>query len=149
MDVSNTAMADNFIDIDLVTDGGAGVKPGTRLRDLPGARTDGIIGAEHDGRILGLEDLVLQSGRYRLLKLESDGAMELFWHTASHVLAQAVRRLFPQVKLGIGPAIKDGFYYDFDFGEPISADELPRIEAEMQKIVAEDLPKVRAELSPE
>ncbi|MFH0765326.1 MAG: threonine--tRNA ligase [Calditrichota bacterium] len=76
-------------------------------------------------------------------------AMEIFWHSASHILAQAVLRLFPQAKLGIGPAIKNGFYYDFDFGEPISVEELPRIEAEMERIVAENWDIRRAEISPE
>lgn len=61
-------------------------------------------------------------------------------HTASHILAQAVCRLFPDVKLGIGPATEDGFYYDFEFKKPISEKDLPRIEDEMKKIVQENLP---------
>ena len=61
-------------------------------------------------------------------------------HSTSHVLAQAVKRLYPGVKLGIGPAIENGFYYDFEFAEPISADELPRIEEEMKQIIKERLP---------
>ena len=60
-------------------------------------------------------------------------------HTASHILAQAVKRLFPDTKLAIGPAIKDGFYYDFDRDHPFTEQELEQLEAEMKKIVKENL----------
>jgi threonyl-tRNA synthetase len=67
-------------------------------------------------------------------------------HTASHVMAQAIKRLYPTAKLAIGPSIADGFYYDIDFEEPITADDLAKIEAEMKKIVKENLPLERFEL---
>ena len=67
-------------------------------------------------------------------------------HTASHVMAQAVKHLYPEAKLAIGPSIAEGFYYDIDFAEPISADDLAKIEDEMKKIVKEDLPLERYEL---
>jgi threonyl-tRNA synthetase len=70
----------------------------------------------------------------KLLKLE---AMR---HSASHILAQAVLKLYPDTKLGIGPAIENGFYYDFDFAEPIEEEDLPKIEKEMKKIIKEALP---------
>lgn len=70
-------------------------------------------------------------------------------HSAAHVLATAVQRLYPQVKFGIGPAIDSGFYYDFEFPEPLSDKDLPRIEAEMAKIVGEGTPFVREEISVE
>jgi len=73
--------------------------------------------------------------------------MEAYWHTSSHILAHAVKRLFPDVKLGIGPAIENGFYYDFLRGEPFVPDDLARIEEEMAKIIREDLPVVRLEKS--
>ncbi|MBQ1274684.1 MAG: threonine--tRNA ligase [Cellulosilyticum sp.] len=69
-----------------------------------------------------------------------------FRHTASHILAQAVKRLYPEVKLAIGPAIEDGFYYDFDTDKPFSHDDFEKIEAEMKKIVKEKLPIERFEL---
>jgi len=128
---------------------GEGVSPGIALKDALTEIPDGVIGAELDGRLFGLEDPIDTSGEYRLLQLDSDRVMKLFWHSSAHLLAQAVKRLFPDAKLGIGPAIKDGFYYDFDFGEPISSDELPRIEAEMQKIVAENLSIQRTAISPD
>ena len=67
-------------------------------------------------------------------------------HSASHVMAQAVKRLYPEVKLAIGPAIDNGFYYDFDNADAITAEDLPKIEAEMKKIVKENLPIRRFEL---
>ena len=68
-------------------------------------------------------------------------------HSASHVLAAAVLRLYPGTNLGVGPAIEDGFYYDFEFPKPITEDDLPKIEEEMKKIVEEKHPFVRSEKS--
>ncbi|HEC63537.1 MAG TPA: threonine--tRNA ligase, partial [Candidatus Acetothermia bacterium] len=96
-----------------------------------------------DGELRDIRDPVQGRERVRFLTLEDREALEALRHTAAHVLAQAVRRLFPGVKLAIGPAISTGFYYDFDFPQPISRDDLPRIEEEMRKIVAEDLPVER------
>ncbi len=73
--------------------------------------------------------------------------IETLRHSASHVMAQAVKRLYPGAKLGIGPAIEDGFYYDFDLPETLSPDALARIEKEMGKIIAADLPFQRQEVS--
>ena len=70
-------------------------------------------------------------------------------HTASHILAQAVKRLFPETKLAIGPSIKDGFYYDFDAEKPFTEDDLAKIEAEMKKITKENLKLERFTLSRE
>ena len=71
--------------------------------------------------------------------------LKVIRHTASHVLAQAVKRLFPDAKIAIGPAIEDGFYYDFE-AEPFSRETLDKLEAEMKKIVKEGLPLERFEL---
>ncbi|NLG78420.1 MAG: threonine--tRNA ligase [Firmicutes bacterium] len=79
--------------------------------------------------------------------LGTEEGREILRHSTAHVLAQAVKRLFPEVKLAIGPAIENGFYYDFDKPEPFTIDDLGRIEEEMRKIVAEDLPIVREEIS--
>lgn len=72
-----------------------------------------------------------------------------FWHTASHILAQAVKRLYPETKLAIGPAIDNGFYYDFDSEIAFTPDILEKIEAEMKKIVKEDLPLEKYEMDPQ
>jgi len=67
-------------------------------------------------------------------------SQDVLRHSASHIMAQAVKRLFPQAKLGIGPPIRDGFYYDFDIDGEVLSHNLDRIEEEMRKIVREDLP---------
>lgn len=78
-----------------------------------------------------------------------EGGRSAYRHTASHVLAQAVKRLFPEARLAIGPAIADGFYYDFDVPEAFTPEDLERIEAEMRRIIREDLPLRREEVSRE
>ncbi|MBR6772442.1 MAG: threonine--tRNA ligase, partial [Clostridia bacterium] len=78
--------------------------------------------------------------------MENYDELRTLRHTASHVMAQAVKRLFPEVKLAIGPAIDNGFYYDFDNAEAITAEDLPKIEAEMKKIVKSNLQLKRFEL---
>ena len=62
-----------------------------------------------------------------------------YWHTTSHIMAQAVKRLFPEAKLAIGPAIENGFYYDFDVETPFTDEDKAKIEAEMKKIIKENL----------
>ena len=71
----------------------------------------------------------------------------IFWHTTAIVLAQAVKRLFPEAKLGMGPAIDSGFYYDFDLDHRFTEKDLTEIEAEMKRIVREDLPITRREVT--
>ncbi|NLA77747.1 MAG: threonine--tRNA ligase, partial [Clostridiales bacterium] len=83
-----------------------------------------------------------------LLNFESAEGKHAFWHTSSHILAQAVKRLYPDAKLAIGPAIENGFYYDFDCDTSFTPDILEKIEAEMKKIVKEDLQLERFELEP-
>ena len=89
----------------------------------------------------------LQDGQ--ITTFEEELGRNAFRHTASHILAQAVKRLYPQTKLAIGPAIADGFYYDFDTEAPLTQDALGAIEAEMRKIVKEGLPLERFTLPKE
>ena len=81
----------------------------------------------------------ISEGELNILTFDSEGGKGAFRHTTSHIMAQAIKRLFPEVKLAIGPSIEDGFYYDIDSDEPITAEDLPKIEAEMKKIVKEKL----------
>ena len=85
------------------------------------------------------------------IKLEGGRTMEVeesvYWHTTAHILAQAVKRLYPNYKLTIGPSIEKGFYYDFDVEKPFTEEDLTKLEEEMQKIIKEDLPIERFELS--
>jgi threonyl-tRNA synthetase len=103
--------------------------------------------ADVGGHVVELNRPLYEGGNIELLSFEQPRGREAYRHTASHVMAQAVRRLHPDVKLAIGPAIEDGFYYDFALSENLSADELPAIEDEMSRIIAEDLPIARKELS--
>ena len=84
------------------------------------------------------------------IKLDAGKTMEveekMYWHTTSHILAQAVKRLFPNYKLTIGPAIENGFYYDFDVEKPFTEEDLSKLEEEMKNIIKEDLPIERFEL---
>lgn len=83
------------------------------------------------------------------LDFSTEEGARVYRHSTSHVLAQAVKRLYPGARLGIGPAIEKGFYYDFEFEEPISSEDLGKIEQEMKKIIAEKLPFKRREFSRE
>lgn len=85
-------------------------------------------------------------GRVTPIFRDSDEGLEIIRHSTAHLMAQAVLRLYPDAKFGIGPAIKDGFYYDIQFSSPISDENLPAIEAEMAKIVSEKLPVTRQDL---
>lgn len=98
-----------------------------------------VIAAEINGETHELSSPVHNGDDVKLLTFEDEGGKKTFFHTASHILAQAVKRLYPEVKLTIGPAIDNGFYYDFDSDVTFAADELEKIEAEMKKIVKENL----------
>ncbi len=94
---------------------------------------------------MGLE--IPDNSEISYVRFDSPLGKDMFRHSSSHVLANAVKRLYPNVKIAIGPPIENGFYYDFDFEEPISADDLPSIEKEMKKIIKERLPIKRRELT--
>jgi len=97
------------------------------------------LGADVDGEVLDLRDVLNKDTEVSILTFEDDAGRRVFRHTAGHILAQAVKRLFPDAKLAIGPATADGFYYDFDRDTPFTPDDLLVIEEEMKKIVREDL----------
>ena len=102
-----------------------------------------------DGEVCDLRTVIDHDCTFEVLTFDSEEGKKTFWHTASHILAQAVKRLYPETKLAIGPAIDNGFYYDFDAEHPFTAEELTRIETEMKKIVKENLPLEQFCLSPE
>ena len=101
-----------------------------------------------NGETADLRTPLTQDCQLAILTFDQADGKHAFWHTASHVLAQAVKRLYPSAKLSIGPAIDNGFYYDFDVEPAFSPEDLEKLEAEMRKIVKEDLPLERYELSP-
>ncbi len=108
-----------------------------------------ICCARVDGVVIDLRTPLTKDCRLELLTFDDPEGKKTFWHTASHVLAQAVKRLYPNAKCAIGPAVDSGFYYDFDVEKPFSADDLEKIKAEMKKIVKSGEELERFELSPE
>src|SRR5215207_5020410 len=96
--------------------------------------------AKLDGELLDLDRPLHKSGRFELLTRESPEALETIRHDVSHILAEAVQELFPGTQVTIGPAIEDGFYYDFARDEPFSLDDLAKIEQRMKEIVDRDEP---------
>ena len=94
--------------------------------------------AKIDGKGCDLRTPIENDCAVEILTFDDPYGKKAFWHTTSHVLAQAVKRLYPEVKLTIGPAIEEGFYYDFDSDQPFTPDVLEKLEAEMKKIVKEN-----------
>ena len=102
-----------------------------------------------DGEVCDLRTVIDHDCTFEVMTFDSEEGKKTFWHTASHVLAQAVKHLYPEAKLAIGPAIDTGFYYDFDVEHPFSQEELTKIEAEMKKIVKANEKLEQFYLSPE
>ena len=102
-----------------------------------------------NGRVTDLRTVIGEDCTFEVLTFDDKDGKKAFNHTASHIMAQAVKRLYPDAKLTIGPAIDDGFYYDFDVETPFSPEDLSKIEAEMKKIVKEGFSIEKFELSPE
>ena len=102
-----------------------------------------------NGEVKDLRTTVDSDCTFEVLTFDDIDGKKTFWHTASHIMAQAVKRLYPETLLAIGPAIDNGFYYDFDRETPFTEEELEKIEAEMKKIVKEGLPLEQFELSPD
>jgi len=97
------------------------------------------VAAQVDGKTVDLMHPLNDDCQINILTFEDKEGKKAFWHTSAHIMAQAVKRLFPDVKLAIGPAIDNGFYYDFDTDRSFTPEDLDAIEAEMKKIVKEDL----------
>ena len=98
---------------------------------------------ELDGEVVDLRTVVDKDSHLNILTFEDEKGAGAFRHTTSHIMAQAIKRLYPNIKLAIGPSIADGFYYDVDSETPLTTDDLEKIEKEMKKIVKEDLPITR------
>lgn len=99
-----------------------------------------------NGEVKDLRTIIDSDCDFEVLTFETEEGKRAFNHTASHMLAQAVKRLFPAAKLSIGPAIEDGFYYDFDVEKPFTRDDLDKLEAEIKKICKENIPIERFSL---
>ncbi|MGM9921977.1 MAG: TGS domain-containing protein, partial [Bhargavaea sp.] len=124
---------------------------GTTTEDVaqsisPGLRKKALAG-KLSGQLIDFRTPITEDGDIEIITPDSPEALEILRHSTAHLLAQAVKRLFKDVKLGIGPVIESGFYYDFDSPEPIRAEDFPAIEKEMKKIINENLEIVRKEVT--
>jgi len=105
------------------------------------------IAVEVDGKVQDVMTPLRSSGSFRVLTAKDPKALDVLRHSAAHILATAVRRVRPEAKIGFGPAIEDGFYYDFEVERPFTPEDLAKFEQEMAKVAQEKLPFVRAEVS--
>lgn len=101
-----------------------------------------------NGKVVDLRTPLSEDCSLEILTFEQEEGKQAYWHTTSHIMAQAVKRLCPEAKFAIGPSIERGFYYDFDLPRTLTPEDLPKIEAEMKKIIKEGLPIERFLLSP-
>ncbi len=108
-----------------------------------------VCAAKIDGEVCDLRTPLTKDCKLELLTFDDEEGKKAFWHTTSHILAQAVKRVFPNAKFAIGPAIDDGFYYDFDVEKPFSTEDIEKIEKEMKAIVKSGLEIERFELAPD
>lgn len=128
---------------------------GTTLAQVAGSISTGLgknaVAGKIDGKLADLNCPIGQNSTIEVITLDSKEGLEIYRHTTAHVMAQAIKRIYGDkaVKLGIGPVIADGFYYDIDIEKPLSIDDLARIEQEMEGIIKEDLPIVRRAVSRE
>jgi len=120
---------------------------GTSIYEIALSISEGLarmaLAGEVDGKVSDLNLKLDKDAKLNLLTFNDDGGKLAYRHTTSHIMAQAVKRLYPGIKLAIGPSIDNGFYYDFDIEKPFSVEELEKIEEEMTKIVKEDYPLER------
>ncbi|ABO50140.1 Ser-tRNA(Thr) hydrolase / threonyl-tRNA synthetase [Desulforamulus reducens MI-1] len=126
---------------------------GTTVLEVAKSISQGLareaLAGKVNGKIVDLEYPLKEDAALELLTFNDEEGKTVYRHSTAHVLAQAVKRLFPDAKLAIGPAIQDGYYYDFDVEQPFTPAQLERIEEEMNKIIKEDIPFKRVELSRE
>ena len=118
----------------------AGTTLGEAVKKLSNSLAKKVLAANVDGELTDLREELVDGSKVEFLTFEEDGGKHTLRHTASHVMAQAVKRLWPEAKLAIGPAIDKGFYYDIDMEHTLTPEDLTKIEKEMSRIVKENLP---------
>ena len=127
------------------------VEEGTLPRDVVGSIGQRLLrdalAVEVDGEVQDLVTPLRKGGQFKVLTSKDPKSLDVLRHSGAHILATAVRRLRPDAKIGFGPAIEDGFYYDFEVVEPFTPEDLEQFESEMRKVIAEKFPFVRAEVS--
>ncbi|WP_078379453.1 threonine--tRNA ligase [Sutcliffiella halmapala] len=126
---------------------------GTTTEDIAASISPGLkkkaIAGKLNGELVDLRSPIEIDGELSIVMQDTDEALGVMRHSTAHLMAQAIKRLYGNVKLGIGPVIENGFYYDIDLEEPLTPEDLPKIEKEMKKIVSENLDVIRVEVSRE
>lgn len=125
----------------------AGTTLGEAVKKLSNSLAKKVLAANVNGELTDLREELVDGSEVAFLTFEEDGGKHTLRHTASHVMAQAVKRLWPEAKLAIGPAIDKGFYYDIDMEHTLTPEDLIKIEKEMSRIVKENLPITKAVMS--
>ena len=118
----------------------AGTTLGEAVKQISNSLAKKVLAADVNDELTDLREVLVEGSKVSFLTFAEDGGKHAFRHTASHVMAQAVKRLWPDAQLAIGPAIENGFYYDIDMEHKLVPEDLPKIEAEMSRIVKENLP---------
>lgn len=122
----------------------AGTTLGEAVKQLSNSLAKKVLAANVNGELTDLREELVDGSEVAFLTFEEDGGKHTLRHTASHILAQAVKRLWPEAKLAIGPAIDKGFYYDIDMEHILTPEDLGKIEKEMSRIVKENLPIIKS-----
>ena len=125
----------------------AGTTLGEAVKQLSNSLAKKVLAANVNGELTDLREELVDGSEVAFLTFEEDGGKHTLRHTASHVMAQAVKRLWPEAKLAIGPAIDKGFYYDIDMEHTLTPEDLGKIEKEMSRIVKENLPITKSVMS--
>ena len=125
----------------------AGTTLGEAVKKLSNSLAKKVLAANVNGELTDLREELVDGSEVAFLTFEEDGGKHTLRHTASHVMAQAVKRLWPEAKLTIGPAIDKGFYYDIDMEHTLTPEDLTKIEKEMSRIVKENLPITKSVMS--
>ncbi|MFD1178473.1 threonine--tRNA ligase [Paenibacillus puldeungensis] len=126
---------------------------GSTLEDVAGSISSGLrknaLAGKINGAAVDLNSKLVDGAAVEIITADSKDGLEIMRHSSAHLMAQAVKRLFgnKEVKLGIGPVIEDGFYYDMDLEQPLNPEDLQKIEKEMERIIGENLPITRREVS--
>lgn len=119
------------------------------VKELSVSLAKKAVCAKLNGKLIGLTDKVCEDGEFEVLTEDSSEALEVLNHSTAHLLAHAVKRLYKEANFGVGPTIEEGFYYDMAINEAITINDLPKIEAEMKKIVKENIAIVHSVVSKE
>ena len=126
---------------------------GVKVSEITGDISQGLLrqslGAVVNGEILGLDDKVYEDSDFKVVKFEDKEGKQIFWHTASHIMAYAIQELYPDTKFAIGPSTETGFYYDLDLEHRFVEEDFKAIEDKMKEIAKKDLPVERIEISRE